>query len=213
MHVFILLWDQIIIMKIDKSDPPSHPNSDNSRFTQQTENYLASEMKTYLQLAYYDSCRNHFGNTFENSLQPRNKNNNKTGPSVSSVLVRFIQEDVCFAPDEFQKDFAYKTTVFLFSPMTTLFDIYIQALVFWDLIDTGQVQYSKNSNIITENFFNDDPKTEGDKFDDSSQGNNRYLSSKFLQTEKSHLTKNSQVFLFYDFNYSFFEIIIQIKIL
>ena len=181
-------------MQSNRTDRNSDMCSDPTRLAPHTETQLAAEMDTYLRLSYYDSCRNHFGAVFENSHQPNIKSQSKTNPSVSSVLVRFLQEDVRFGADEFQKDFAYKTTVFLFSPMTTLFDIYIQGLVFWGLIDTGSVLYSKNSNIISEQFMNDALQGEGSLFDNVADGQNPYnYSSKFQVTENELLTKNSQM--------------------
>jgi hypothetical protein len=136
---------------------------------------LSSEMDKFLKFCYYDSYRNQFGLDCETAVpqQPAKKK-----VSLNSVLIRFVGEDIRFDSDEFQKEFTYKTCVFLLTPMTTLFDIYVQCLIFWCLVDNLNEVVSDHSNMIHNSKFKNYLGSIENNLKSRSENKSNYFSSK-----------------------------------
>lgn len=137
-------------------------------------------MDKFLKFCYYDSYRNQFGLDYDTSLPQRPV---KKKVTLNSVLVRFIEEDIKFDSDEFQKEFTYKTCVFLLTPMTTLFDIYVQSLIFWGLVENLNEIISDHSNMIHNSKFKNYLGSIESSKNENSTKNLKFMSSKNQSSE------------------------------
>lgn len=151
---------------------------------------LSAEMDKFLKFCYYDSYRNQFGLDFETTA-PAHPAQKKV--VLSSVLIRYVDENVRFKSDEFQKEVTYKTYVLLLTPKMTLFDVYVESLIFWDLVPNLNPITSYNNNLITETKKSSDGESRVDTSFKSTKSRTQFLDvdEEFLEpSEQVELTED-----------------------